>query len=224
MAIICVSILLDKQHVVTPGGVSLCTGSTTFTADFDNLSIFFFLLLDLVVSVILFYIFCSKLYEMARMVQAMDANQVKYKSMRQLERQLVKATILMTVTVLSTWCFMLFGNFVWWTLGWFNPLDVSINSLCIYFMFSFSKRTYSVCCAPCICCCTRCGCIDALGDATDESRVSRKDAHNLHIAVESNTGFSSGADSKNVSSPVAPTSPTAQTEMVACEDSGSYRL
>eukprot|EP01083_Nonionella_stella_P127287 385614_1 len=155
-----------KQEIITPQlNISLCTNDVGFSGDnigqyIGNVTVVLFLLADFIFSMVLLWLFCSKLSKMSKLysdvLQMGGDDDDKKESLQQIESQLIKQTILVCTGIFSTFVFAFIGGFVWWSLGWFIPLDMAINSLCGYLTYKFASKTYSILCKPCICCCRCC--------------------------------------------------------------------
>eukprot|EP01083_Nonionella_stella_P137516 418381_1 len=149
--IVCITAFLtDKQQIITPiFHISLCT--------LTHSSVFLISLLglmDIALPIWLLWLYLSKLYKLSKRLESgFEHDDNKIQMMKQMESQFIKSTILVAVAVLSSLCFLFIGNLVWWSIGWFIPLDSIINALSVYLMYSFSQPTYLCCCRPCIGCC-----------------------------------------------------------------------
>ena len=80
------------------------------------------------------------------MLLTMDDNmKVSY---NKLITQLVKASVLGSVAVFSTWMFLFVGMMLIPNIGWFVTIDATINGITIYLMFNFAENTYLFLCKP----------------------------------------------------------------------------
>ena len=79
-----------------------------------------------------------------------------HRALEGIQIQLMKSTILVSTSILSTWVFIFIGNFAWFAIGWFISLDMAINSTTVYLMFGFSENIYNLLCGPCVRCCKVC--------------------------------------------------------------------
>ena len=81
-----------------------------------------------------------------------DRNQ----SHNQFAAQVVKASLLGSIAVFSTWIFIFVGMMLIPEIGWFVTIDSTINGITIYLMFNFAEKTYLFFCKPfavmCYCC------------------------------------------------------------------------
>ena len=167
--------LVPKQKVITlKYNISLCTNDVGLDGDtllesLTNYAIIAYIFVDFVVSMVLLYLFCSKLYQMSKMYSNVSSashdgsgtgtgteRQEKIDNIKQIESQLIKQTILVSTGVISTFFFAFIGSFVLWTVGWFIPLDMTFNSLSIYLMYKFANNAYQLLCKPCILSCKCC--------------------------------------------------------------------
>lgn len=182
-----VCIFLPKKEIITPQlGISLCTGNVQFEMRYGDLSIVIFVLMDLIISGTLLYLFCYNLYKMSKLVRNVEDKAQRFRALRNIQIQLMKATILVSSAVLSAWIFIFIGNFVWWGLGWFIPIDITINSLTIYLMFGFNGKVYQKICIICIACCKLC-----ISDI-DDKIANHAELQNIKLAsVASNSPYPS---------------------------------
>ncbi|ETO33710.1 hypothetical protein RFI_03394 [Reticulomyxa filosa] len=60
-----------------------------------------------------------------------------------------RATILICVSSLSIWCFVLVGTFGWADLRFFISLDCTIHSICVFCIFKFGDDIFGFCCKCC---------------------------------------------------------------------------
>eukprot|EP01083_Nonionella_stella_P096034 269771_1 len=148
--------------VVTPHlNILLCTVDVSSDLTISNIALMLFFLFDTIISLSCVWIYCYKLHQMSqRMRQLMQynlnlANAENMMLLAQIQSKLMKAVILVCTCVLSTWFFAVIGSFVWWTVGWFLPLDVLINSLslCLMYNFPVTSKAYECGCMPCISLC-----------------------------------------------------------------------
>ena len=89
----------------------------------------------------------------------------------QLITQLVKATVLATVAIVSSWLFIFIGMIFIPDIGWFIPLDAMINGITVYLMFKFAEKPYLFLCKPLALLCYWCfGGTNAASEAIKDKR------------------------------------------------------
>ena len=172
-AIFCVLLfLVNKTKLTTPKlKLSLCTEpGGAFEANIGTLGLIFYGLTDLIFSSVLLWLFVSKLHKMSQLFMKANSGD-NWKLIARIRLQLLKSTILVTTSIISTWITVFVGNFIWPPLQWFTSADMIINSLCIYLIFGFAERTYLFCCKPCILCYGLC-CQRNDTDVVDGKRVA----------------------------------------------------
>lgn len=153
-AIFCVLLfLVNKTKLTTPKyKLSLCTEpGGEFEANIGTLGIMFYGLTDFIFSSLLFWLFASKLHKMSKLFLREQSSE-NWKLISRIRSSLIKSTILVLISIISTWIITFVGNFIWAPLQWFTAVDMIINSLSIYLMYGFAERTYLFCCKPCIKC------------------------------------------------------------------------
>ena len=69
-------------------------------------------------------------------------------SYNSLTAEAIKASLLGTIAVVSTWLFLFVGMMIIPELGWFVTIDSTINGITIYLMFNFSHKIYLFFCKP----------------------------------------------------------------------------
>ena len=150
-------IFSNKQEIITSKyDISLCTLYTEFTPTYGNLSVFGFVVTDVIISGLLLFLYCHKLYKMSKILFNSDDDNMRRRVMMKLQTEGIKSCILVINAIISTWIIVFVGNFIWYPLGWFIPLDITINSATIYLMFGFSAEYYRRLCTPFICACNIC--------------------------------------------------------------------
>ena len=151
-----VCLFLPKRQIITETfDISSCVGDIRLVPTYGNLSIIVFVLIDLFISAVLLWLYCYNLYKLSKSLNCHNKD-MQYQVIRNMQSQLMKATILVTTSILSTWIFIFIADFVWSAVSWFMPLDTTINALTIYLMFGFSNHIYQMLCGLCIYCCNLC--------------------------------------------------------------------
>ena len=92
-------------------------------------------------------------------------------SYKKLTTQVVKASVLGSVAIFSTWTFIFVGMMIIPEIGWFVTVDATINGISIYLMFNFAENTYLFLCKPFAVLCYWCfGGRDAAKQAANDKR------------------------------------------------------
>ena len=100
--------------------------------------------------------------------------------------QLVKASVLASVAVFSTWIFLFVGMMLVPDIGWFVPIDATINGITIYLMFKFSETPYLFLCKPMALLCYLCFAgWDAAKEATKDERFLAVGSTTTDVSVGS---------------------------------------
>lgn len=152
---------LQRIQVLTPKyRIELCTINTSFDATYGNINLIIYSVMDVLISFTLLYLYCYNLWKIKRILIASesdnDQNLRRFQMIQKLQGQLMKTSILVATAVISTLMFSFIGNFIWWSLGWFFPMDVIIKVIAVYLMFGFTDNVYRKLCYLCIFCCDKC--------------------------------------------------------------------
>eukprot|EP01083_Nonionella_stella_P182686 657982_1 len=118
LAVFCVLIFATKkQEIITPKhSISLCTTADAFDEiNVGSVGVILFVLTDVFISVWLLWLFTSKLYKTTQILKStLRQDKNKLHIIKKVESQLIKATILVTISIISTLLFIFIGNLFWW--------------------------------------------------------------------------------------------------------------
>eukprot|EP01083_Nonionella_stella_P018834 52372_1 len=103
-------------------------------------NVLFFGAFDFIVSMTMVYMFSSKLYQVSKFLNSIQADQDSCSAGdRQLLQKLKILTTLAVISIISTWIFVVGGHTVLPYLNWTVTIDYFINVCCLYLMFGFIK-------------------------------------------------------------------------------------
>ena len=124
----------------------------------------------------------------------------------QLTAQMVKASLLGSIAVFSTWIFIFVGMMIIPEIGWFVTIDATINGITIYLMFNFAEKTYLFFCKPFAVMCYFCfGGKKVATQATNDKRFLTTLANVRNVSPQPKTpNLASASPSIETSNPVNP--------------------